>query len=922
MSLRTGLASLVALLAVDSVASCPVPPARLAEALSLARQLATDQHADRALSCIDAALAAHLGSATERAGLQLELATWLESVGRYAEARARLQAATELLPKSAGPHQHELIAAEAGWLNFRLGDFESAEHALSVLADGSSLSPLEQAIVLDHLGIVQRERSRYLPAARSFAQALDLAQRGPPDAAEPLQARIHNDRGGLRSYQSEFRAALEDFQYALGIYRRRGMGQTLEAARVLNNLGNAHRELGELQLARTELEQALELKTALLGPQNTNTASTLSNLGMVAEQAQDYIGARAYYARALAIYQKELGANHANVASVAAQYGRLQFADGKYPQALELLERARSIREREFGYYSSWSAETLVDLVPLYSRLGRHVRARHSAERALAIAVVSREQELLYDGYMSYARALAAERQVDAAIFFGKRAINAIQQLREHEVVLSRRAQQSFLAPREAMYRDLADWLVTVGRLPEAEHVLDLLKSEELANFAGLPMSTPDSLSGRVGMVREEVAAAAALDRAVEELSVQLGDSNEPTATADAAHARFIERLRALTAAVAGPTLPARKHGEPAGLAMDTLPDMAVIRYLVLPGQLRILVHTSAGLTQRSVPVERAELNREVLALHDGLRSRLPAEDAAGALFRRLIAPISPVLVSSGLHHLVLIPDDILRYVPFAALHDGHKYLIESYALSIGTPAAERTDATARPLRTAAAFGVSRAPDGTVLLPNVPVELRRVVRASPLDHTGALPGVILLDGAFTRASAARALASGPPVVHIASHFVFRPGALAGSYLLLGDGTHLTLDMLKTNALPLSGVEMLTLSACDTAIGELQADGREIESFAALVQRQGVRSVLATLWSVPDLSTSVVMAKFYGELTRARDSPAARAEALRGAQLLLLKGPFTSEPARSGYTPRSPYADPFFWAAFTLLSSPT
>jgi CHAT domain-containing protein len=207
------------------------------------------------------------------------------------------------------------------------------------------------------------------------------------------------------------------------------------------------------------------------------------------------------------------------------------------------------------------------------------------------------------------------------------------------------------------------------------------------------------------------------------------------------------------------------------------------------------------------------------------------------------------------------------------------------------------------------------------LLPNVPIELRRVVRRSPTDRYGAFPGIILLDGAFTRAGAARALASGYPVVHIASHFVFRPGSLADSYLLLGDGTHLTLEVIKTDALPLRGVEMLTLSACDTAVGEADADGREIESFAALAQRQGVRSVLAALWAVPDLSTSVFMARFYASLASDRDSFSSQAEALRDAQLLLLRGPTPGAADARGRPVRSPYADPFFWAAFALLGSP-
>ena len=926
MSLRACLATLAVFMAHDAAAaSCPAPPSRVTDALSLADQLGADQHAERTLACIDAALAAHLGTPAERARLQLQSATWLESIGHYPQAHARLQAASELLPPDADQHQRTLIAAEQGWVDFRLGNFASAEISLTEAAAGTAMSAPEQAIVLDHLGIVQRERSNYQRAERSFARALQLVQRTRGETADRLEARIYNDRGGLRTYQGDFRAALEDFQRALGMYRARGMGQTLEAAKTLNNLGDTHRELGDVERARTELEQALELKTALLGPRNPNTASTLSNLGMVAEQAHDYVGAGAYYARALAIYETALGANHANVASVAVQYGRLQFAAGKYPEAVQLLERARAIREREFGYYSNWSAETLVDLAPLYSRLGQHARARRGAERAVAIAVVSHEQELLYDGYMSYARVLAAHGQMDAAIFFGKRAINVIQQMREHEVAPTWREQRSFLAPRESMYRDLADWLITVSRLPEAEHVLDMLKSEELADFAELAATNAESLTGRVAMVHREVVTAAALDEAIDELSVSApaGQSAARAERSDA-HARFIARLRDLTAAFAASTPLARQRGEATDLAVPSQPQVAVIRYLVLPGQLRILVRMSAGLIEHSVEVGRADLNREVLDLHHRLHSRAGADDAAAALYRRLIAPVAPLLFAGDIRRLVLIPDDVLRYVPFAALYDGQRYLIESYALSVATPAAEHgPSASRRPLAAAAAFGVSRTPDGRLLLPNVPLELRRVVRSSPLDRSGALPGVILLDEAFTRARAAQALSSGYPVVHIASHFVFRPGSLSESYLLLGDGTHLTLEVIKTEALPLRGVEMLTLSACDTAIGELQADGREIESFAALAQRQGVRSVLATLWAVPDLSTSIVMAKFYGQLAGGQDSLAARADALRSAQLLLLKGPFLSGAGRAGrVAARSPYADPFFWAAFTLLGSPT
>jgi CHAT domain-containing protein/Flp pilus assembly protein TadD len=873
--------------------------------------------------CIDCALATEHGSEAGRTQQQLLSAVELETQGRYREARTLLRgAAAALAAQTVSQATRTAVAAELGWVEYRLGDFEAAERELAAAAGGGTFaSGLERASVLDHLAVVQRERSQYPQAEQTFTRALELAK----DAAAPdgarVQAQIYNDRGGLRTYQSDFRSAVQDFELALQLYRTLGMSESVDAAKTLNNLGNAHRELGDMARARTELEQALELKTRLLGPRHPSTASTVNNLGLVAEQTHDYASAAAYYGRAMAIYQRTLGAGHANVASVATQYGRLQSTMGHYRQALHLLERARTIREREFGAYSNWTAETLVDLVTVYTRLGKREEARHGAEQAVATAVSSREEQLLYDCYMSYARALAGQGQLTAAIFFGKRAVSVVQRMRERDVPPSRREQRSFLTQREFVYRDLADWLLTAGRLPEAEQVLDLLKTEELADYAQLRAEPGEPGAARIGMAQREVAAAAALDEAIDQLIRQLA-LPDAAPQSQMVRVRFIAQLRRMAATLSkhsSERTPPEPGGE--GANMST-PGTAVIRYLVLPEQVRILMQTSSRVVIRSVPVQHAELNRAVLDLHHRLQSHLSSESAGRLAYAWLIAPLAAELAAGAVHHLIVVPDDVLRYVPFAALQDGHGYLIESYALSVATPGAARSDATplARPLRAAAAFGVSRTPDGRILLPNVPIELHRVVRRSPTDHFGALPGIILLDRDFTRDNAARALASSYPVVHIASHFVLRPGSLADSYLLLGDGTHLTLDALKSDALPLRGVEMLTLSACDTAVGELDADGREIESFAALAQRRGARAVLAALWAVPDLSTSVFMARYYASLANGGNSPMARAEALRGAQLLLLRGPGATE-ARQARTP-SPYADPFFWATFELLGSST
>jgi len=201
-----------------------------------------------------------------------------------------------------------------------------------------------------------------------------------------------------------------------------------------------------------------------------------------------------------------------------------------------------------------------------------------------------------------------------------------------------------------------------------------------------------------------------------------------------------------------------------------------------------------------------------------------------------------------------------------------------------------------------------------------------------------LPGTIKLDEAFTAQTMLADLRQGYPVVHIASHFQVRPGDETASFLLLGDGHHLSLTEVKTWPTVLSGVDLLTLSACDTAINGTGADGQEVEGFGVLAQRQGAKAVLATLWPVEDRSTQEVMQTFYR--LRATQPGLSKAEALRQAQLRLLAGPGPLTTVASGngrgieYTtdasvatlprfvqsPQVPYAHPYFWAPFILLGN--
>jgi CHAT domain-containing protein len=386
---------------------------------------------------------------------------------------------------------------------------------------------------------------------------------------------------------------------------------------------------------------------------------------------------------------------------------------------------------------------------------------------------------------------------------------------------------------------------------------------------------------------------------------------------------------------------------------MDALreldPGTVALHTLVSETAYRVILTTPEVQIARETPITAADLNRLVLAFREVLA---PAREGgalpdprplARELYQTVVAPVAQDLHQAHAQTLLWSLDGVLRYLPLAALHDGEQYLLERYRLVVFTPASHtRLKDLPRPQWTGLGVGVSKAHAYFAALPAVPEELRSIIRdPTQPEPQGVLPGTIHLDEAFTAPVLRAALRQGYPVVHIASHFQFRPGDETASFLLLGDGSHLTLAQLKTWPQPFQGVDLLTLSACNSALIGVAAEGTEVEGFAVLAQRQGAKAVVATLWAVADKSTQTLMQTFYR--LRENQPGLPKVEALRQAQLALLRGTGQSvgavttevrgldlvqagSRATPGVLPRftpdlqAPYAHPFYWAPFLLIGN--
>ncbi|HET9371671.1 MAG TPA: CHAT domain-containing protein [Vicinamibacterales bacterium] len=548
------------------------------------------------------------------------------------------------------------------------------------------------------------------------------------------------------------------------------------------------------------------------------------------------------------------------------------------------------------------------------------------------------------------------EGRLDVAAVFGKQAVDIHQRTRGNLARMDASVQRTYLESRASVYRDLADVLIAAGRLPEAQAVLDLLKQEEFLEFvrgdaAGTSDRPPKTASEaawttRYAEIRDQIMAIGQERRELRGISSR-SDEEEARLKAleadlEVATRAFNDHLDALVTKVppsraeaAALRVRAVQDLQPVMGDLRTIGDGSVVVYvLVMPGHLQLLMFSAEARKAAQVAIPTITLNRRVEAFRRALRNPTVDPRPAGReLYRLLVAPIARDLEQARAQSIVWVLDGALRYVPMAALWDGQRYLAETYRTVIATPASQRRLVDQSPASwQGLGVGVSKSVAGFSGLPFVADELRTLFSAGT-DATGLLPGRVLLDDAFTNASFREALQSRSPVVHIASHFKFQPGNDERSYLLLGDGSRLTLAEVNRQTLLFEGVELLTLSACETAVGDVAAKGVEVESLGVIAQRQGAKAVIAGLWSVADESTRVLMEAFYrGKVERKLD----KAEALRQAQLAMLTGratPTSSTKGQRGLTAalaagdkpftasaNAPWAHPYYWAPFILIGN--
>lgn len=311
-----------------------------------------------------------------------------------------------------------------------------------------------------------------------------------------------------------------------------------------------------------------------------------------------------------------------------------------------------------------------------------------------------------------------------------------------------------------------------------------------------------------------------------------------------------------------------------AGYRLAGLPEgTALIAYAMLPESVAIFCWTHQGIVAERVPIDRGALATRVLSFARKLQARQDVSGEAASLHALLIAPVASTI--AGARALVIVPDRQLNMLPFAALHDGARYLIESYSVRVAPSAARLPNRFADP--GAASNAVVISDPATNRAPRLPGSRREA------ESIAAIHGASILQGDDATPARVSAAMASSAIVHYAGH-ADSNAETYGALLLASNGNDSGLLSAGDIArLELRARPLVVLSACGTLRGK-PTHIAGMPSLARAFLAAGARAVVGTLWEIDDDVAAPLFIRFHERL-RAGEVPAG---ALRAAQLEMLQ----------------------------------
>ncbi len=735
-------------------------------------------------------------------------------------------------------------------------------------------NPLILAQTLDIQGSIQLELGQAEPALATWQRA------------EAIYKQINHQSGIVGSRINQAQA-----WQVLGFYRRsltiltelqkqlQSQPNSITKAVELRALGDTLQLTGNFKQSRQVLQQSWEIAQQLKSPEDISAA--LFSLGNTARIEQKFEDAIAYYQQAatntpnpitkvqaqinqfsLLINTKKTPAAQILLPQIQAQltnlpasqaiiYTRLHLVQsllklGTEPDTIAQISATAVQQAKNLGDKRAESF-ALGTLGTVYEQTKQFAHAEKLTQQALIIAQAINAPDISYRWHWQLGRLLKQQGNIQNAIASYDNAVNDLQTLRSDLVAVNRDVQYSFKESVEPVYRESVALLLQSQQTNPSQKQKTLDKARQ--RIEALQLAELDDYFRQACIDAQTVV----LDQVV--------DQDNPTA--------------------------------------------AIIYPIILPQQLQVIVKIPQQ-PLRNYTVKKSQ--QEVETILTQLREYLLEPDATEEIqalsqqvYGWLIKEIESDLQKSGVNTLVFVLDGALRNVPMATLYDGNQYLVEKYAvaLSLGLQLFAPKPIAQEPLKVLAA-GLVQPPRDFQRFPPLPGIKSEF---NLIDKTGVSIKQ-MLDQEFTSTTLEKNVNATPfNVLHLATHGQFSSQP-ENTFILAADGainvTEFDSLLRSRDEIRLKALEMLVLSACQTAAG----DNRATLGLAGVSVKAGARSTLASLWHINDRSTAILMGEFYRELTKTKVT---KAEALRRAQVTLLR--------------KYPnYERPGFWAPYVLVGN--
>jgi CHAT domain-containing protein len=672
-------------------------------------------------------------------------------------------------------------------------------------------------------------------------------------------------------------------------------------------LVNAYESLRNFDKAREFIEKGFDLVKQVPLPNDRISREGILHvaLGRDLVRRKEYEKAIDAFSQGLYSYQNVLtGLRGRGITRVERQRSNiiqvLNYLGGAYRLAGQQ-ENALKQYQQAFNSIREWSLKSPYEdslyrgMAEIYLQQKNFPQALENFQKSLALAETQQTPADISSASARLGDILRQTGKPAEAIAYYQKAIQQVESTRS--LLQSGELRQSYFEGALNSYVSMIDALLAAGKADDAFNYSERARSRVFLDILGSKVQLSRVKSGLLDEERalqERIASIKARLSGEEEAETNRASLRQELDQAEQAYSAFLTKVR-------------KEDKEQASLmAVEPLtikqvqemlePGVTMLEYFVSSSQVFLWVVDKERLDSLSIPVSRKDLASKVSAVRDSISQTEQRES-----FRNQSQEIYKLLLEPALPHiqgkeLLVIPHDVLHYLPFQALVSPQgKYLIQDYPINYLSSASlmqftkEKRGASRE---TALALGNPSLGDEAYNLRFAEREARGIAQVYPKS------AVYLKE----QATKLRAISLSPQndILHFAVHAEFNEEDPMSSGLLLaregsGDGKLKVGEIFSMNL----KADLVVLSACETGLGKISS-GDEIIGLTRAFIYAGTPSVITTLWKVNDQASYELMREFYSNLKTKNKS-----DALRQAQLKTMKE----------------FPEPFFWAAYELTGEP-